>query len=173
MLLSVTADTDAHSRIYPSQLAPRESTDGLGQQNSDSSNSGSGNSVRPSSSSHAPLECQTSFNERNVALFKSLHVTGMQKAKSFRLQLDLLIPTSIGIQLHNPHDSNRWRTPDVYASLESDPVAIISKPSKKTAKARNQSTCIRAGSLISLFNRINSQTFRTKYLNVDHNTNRW
>ncbi|KAJ2393774.1 hypothetical protein GGI23_004964 [Coemansia sp. RSA 2559] len=96
----------------------------------------------------------------------------MQKAKSFRLQLDLVIPTTVGVQLY-AHDSNRWRAPDVYASLESDPVTIISKPSKKTAKARNQSTCIRAGSLISLFNRINSQTFRTKYLNVDHNTNRW
>ncbi|KAJ1771103.1 hypothetical protein IW140_003991 [Coemansia sp. RSA 1813] len=176
MLLSVAPNTDTHGRLSPSRLPLRGGANGgdqqEGAQNTDSSNGGSGNSVRPSSSSHAPLECQTSFNERNVALFKSLHVTGMQKAKSFRLQLDLLIPTTVGIQLY-PHDSNRWHAPDVYASLESDPVSIISKPSKKTAKARNQSSCIRAGSLISLFNRINSQTFRTKYLNVDHNTNRW
>ncbi|ORX68658.1 hypothetical protein DL89DRAFT_258511 [Linderina pennispora] len=46
-------------------------------------------------------------------------------------------------------------------------------PSKKTAKARNQTSCIRGGSLVSLFNRINSQTFRTKYLNVDHSSGRW
>ncbi|KAI8325605.1 p53-like transcription factor, partial [Martensiomyces pterosporus] len=131
-----------------------------------------GGDARPSSSAHAPLECQTSFNERNVALFKSLHVTGMQKAKSFRLRLDLLTPSGASGQMYG-HDHRPWQAPEVYASLESDPVAIISKPSKKTAKARNQSSCIRAGSLISLFNRINSQTFRTKYLNVDHNTNRW
>ncbi|KAJ1933172.1 hypothetical protein GGF37_006817, partial [Kickxella alabastrina] len=109
----------------------------------------------PSSSAHGPLECQTSFNERNVALFKSLHVTGMQKAKSFRLRLDLVAGGA------------------AHASLESGAVAIISKPSKKTAKARNQSTCIRSGALVALFNRINSQTFRTKYLNVDHTTDRW
>ncbi|KAJ2080874.1 hypothetical protein H4R24_002748 [Coemansia sp. RSA 988] len=130
------------------------------------------NGTRSSSSAHAPLECQTSFNERNVALFKSLHVTGMQKAKSFRLHLDLLAPSGASAQLRN-HGLKPWQPPGAYASLESDPVAIISKPSKKTAKARNQSSCIREGSLISLFNRINSQTFRTKYLNVDHRTNRW
>ncbi|PIA18232.1 p53-like transcription factor, partial [Coemansia reversa NRRL 1564] len=138
-------------------------------------NAGSGhlcNGTRSSSSAHAPLECQTSFNERNVALFKSLHVTGMQKAKCFRLHLDLLAPSGASRQLCN-HDQKPWQAPGAYASLESDPVAIISKPSKKTAKARNQSSCIREGSLISLFNRINSQTFRTKYLNVDHRTNRW
>ncbi|KAJ2726831.1 hypothetical protein GGI07_000342 [Coemansia sp. Benny D115] len=114
--------------------------------------------ARSSSSAHAPpLECQTSFNERNVALFKSLHVTGMQKAKSFRLRLDLLSGTGSA----------------PYVALESGAVTIISKPSKKTSKARNQSACIRAGALVSLFNRINSQTFRTKYLNVDHRTDRW
>ncbi|KAJ1880049.1 hypothetical protein LPJ57_002486 [Coemansia sp. RSA 486] len=124
--------------------------------------------ARPSSSAHAPLECQTSFNERNVALFKSLHVTGMQKAKSFRLRLDLL-----GTAAAAAAAAPAGNTPVPYASLESGAVAIISKPSKKTAKARNQSTCIRGGALVSLFNRINSQTFRTKYLNVDHHSNRW
>ncbi|KAJ2451055.1 hypothetical protein EV183_003873 [Coemansia sp. RSA 2336] len=127
---------------------------------------------RASASAHAPLECQTSFNERNVALFKSLHVTGMQKAKSFRLRLDLITPPGISGQLAG-HDQSMWQSPKPYVSLQSNSVAIISKPSKKTAKARNQSSCIREGSLISLFNRINSQTFRTKYLNVEHNTNRW
>ncbi|KAJ1802876.1 hypothetical protein LPJ56_006045, partial [Coemansia sp. RSA 2599] len=139
--------------------------------------------ARPSSSAHAPLECQTSFNERNVALFKSLHVTGMQKAKSFRLRLDLLGGTTAAAAVAGAAASsaaavaaaatNSGSTSTPYASLESGAVAIISKPSKKTAKARNQSTCIRGGALVSLFNRINSQTFRTKYLNVDHHTNRW
>ncbi|KAI9506737.1 hypothetical protein BX070DRAFT_249584 [Coemansia spiralis] len=177
MLLSVTSDADLHGRSHQSHLTAHSDQVAQPKQDGllgagDSSSSSSRDGVRSSSSSHAPLECRTSFNERNVALFKSLHVTGMQKAKSFRLRLDLLTPSAVGGQLY-PHDNKHWQTPNVYASLESDSVAIISKPSKKTAKARNQSSCIRAGSLISLFNRINSQTFRTKYLNVDHNTGRW
>ncbi|KAJ2343329.1 hypothetical protein GGF43_005722, partial [Coemansia sp. RSA 2618] len=167
MLLSVITDTAAAGKAG----APTPQLQGASSQDSGSPG-GSSDSARPSTSAHAPLECQTSFNERNVALFKSLHVTGMQKAKSFRLRLDLMTPPAIGGQLGG-HDHGMWQGPTAYASLESDAVAIISKPSKKTAKARNQSSCIREGSLISLFNRINSQTFRTKYLNVEHNTNRW
>ncbi|KAJ2054911.1 hypothetical protein GGH13_008038, partial [Coemansia sp. S155-1] len=181
MLLSVI--TDANVTINPA-LPPEPLVCSSSQPNKEarrddagaggaSSGSECGNvNAQSSSSAHAPLECQTSFNERNVALFKSLHVTGMQKAKSFRLRLDLLAPSAPCEQPYTQEPRPLLKS-QVYASLESDPVAIISKPSKKTAKARNQSTCIRAGSLISLFNRINSQTFRTKYLNVDHLTNRW
>ncbi|KAJ2614431.1 hypothetical protein H4S08_001711 [Coemansia sp. RSA 1365] len=183
MLLSVVTDTGALEKADVPRLSKQDSTADRKGSRDDSliyippatGSAGSGhlcNGTRSSSSAHAPLECQTSFNERNVALFKSLHVTGMQKAKSFRLHLDLLAPSGASRQLCN-HNQKPWQAPGAYASLESDPVAIISKPSKKTAKARNQSSCIREGSLISLFNRINSQTFRTKYLNVDHRTNRW
>ncbi|KAJ2792077.1 hypothetical protein H4R20_006786, partial [Coemansia guatemalensis] len=183
MLLSVVTDTGVSEKAALPRLPKHGSTaDRKGGCDSSlvciaSGGHGAGpgslcNGTRSSSSAHAPLECQTSFNERNVALFKSLHVTGMQKAKSFRLHLDLLAPSGASAQLRN-HNQKSWQPPGAYASLESDPVAIISKPSKKTAKARNQSSCIREGSLISLFNRINSQTFRTKYLNVDHRTNRW
>ncbi|KAJ1940378.1 hypothetical protein FBU59_003828, partial [Linderina macrospora] len=149
MVLSVTTDgTAGPSAVPPPAVTPAADK-----------------KARASSSAHAPLECHTTFNSRNVALFKSLHVTGMQKAKSFRLRLDLLAPAA-GV-------GAAWAGSGAYASLESDPVAIISKPSKKTAKARNQASCIRGGSLVSLFNRINSQTFRTKYLNVDHASGRW
>ncbi|KAF9244597.1 hypothetical protein BU15DRAFT_85977 [Melanogaster broomeanus] len=55
----------------------------------------------------------------------------------------------------------------VWASFDSAPVTIISKPSKKTAKTRNISSCILAGGPVSLFNRINSQTVRTKYMTID------
>ncbi|KAJ1966471.1 hypothetical protein GGI12_000046 [Dipsacomyces acuminosporus] len=169
MLLSVVTDTSsAAATAKPSMPQGQDQQQQYKLQNGPAKSS----TIQPSSSSHAPLECQMSFNERNTALFKSLHVTGMQKAKSFRLRLDLLTPSGASGQMYS-HEHKRWQGPEVYASLESDSVAIISKPSKKTAKARNQSSCIRAGSLISLFNRINSQTFRTKYLNVDHNTNRW
>ncbi|KAK6966707.1 beta-trefoil DNA-binding domain-containing protein [Favolaschia claudopus] len=37
-----------------------------------------------------------------------------------------------------------------------------------TAKTRNISFCILAGTRVSLFNRINSQTVRTKYMTIDH-----
>ncbi|KAJ2515474.1 hypothetical protein GGI11_003752, partial [Coemansia sp. RSA 2049] len=60
MLLSVTPDTEAHRRLYPSQSTSRIGANELNQQegtlHTDSSNSGSGNSIRPSSSSHGPLE---------------------------------------------------------------------------------------------------------------------
>ncbi|KAJ2061892.1 hypothetical protein GGI17_002769 [Coemansia sp. S146] len=180
MLLSVITDANVTinpasppepSLCSPGQLNKAARRDDAGTGASSGSECGNAN-AQSSSSAHAPLECQTSFNERNVALFKSLHVTGMQKAKSFRLRLDLLAPSAPCEQPYTQEPRPLLKS-QVYASLESDPVAIISKPSKKTAKARNQSTCIRAGSLISLFNRINSQTFRTKYLNVDHLTNRW
>ncbi|PWZ01709.1 hypothetical protein BCV70DRAFT_199143 [Testicularia cyperi] len=54
-----------------------------------------------------------------------------------------------------------------WASFESAPVTIISKSSKKTAKPRGQLNQVQNGSLVSLFNRINSQTARTKYLRTD------
>ncbi|KAL9940033.1 hypothetical protein V8E36_000738 [Tilletia maclaganii] len=53
-----------------------------------------------------------------------------------------------------------------WASFESAPVGIISKPSRKSAKVRNTSSNIISGSLIALYSRINSQTVRTKYMAV-------
>ncbi|EPQ29793.1 uncharacterized protein PFL1_02466 [Pseudozyma flocculosa PF-1] len=50
-----------------------------------------------------------------------------------------------------------------WVSFESAPVTIVSKSSKKTVKPRSSSAQISNGSMISLFNRINSQTARTKY----------
>ena len=138
--------------------------------------SSSSSPLSPSSfTTHAPLECPTIFNERNIAIFKSLHVTAPQKAKSFRLQLDLIAPDQ-GIVPSSPLGKSSSSGADyakvggAYASFQSHPVAIISKPSKKTSKARNQSSCIRSGAMIAMFNRINSQTYRTKYMIVDNNT---
>lgn len=49
--------------------------------------------------------------------------------------------------------------------MQSLPMSIISKPSKKTVKSANPSVlAITSGSYIALFNRINSQTVRTKFL---------
>ncbi|KAJ7038310.1 hypothetical protein C8F04DRAFT_1034927 [Mycena alexandri] len=94
--------------------------------------------------------------------FKFLHVTGTAKAKSFQLSLEIAepsVPTSEGA---DPPPGRVW------ATFDSAPVTIISKPSKKTAKTRNISSCILAGGPVSLFNRINSQTVRTKYMTIDH-----
>ncbi|KAK0548064.1 hypothetical protein OC845_003757 [Tilletia horrida] len=55
---------------------------------------------------------------------------------------------------------------DNWASFESAPIGIISKPSRKSAKVRNTSSHIVSGSLIALYSRINSQTVRTKYMAV-------
>lgn len=108
------------------------------------------------------------------AFFRGLHVGGATaKGKSFGLELTL----------HTPPEPSRTHTeleqlalegqpeglalPPTFAAFESSDIAVISKPSKKTAKARNTTSCIFAGSTICLHNRINSQTVRTKYMAVE------
>ncbi|KAH7910863.1 hypothetical protein BJ138DRAFT_1064224 [Hygrophoropsis aurantiaca] len=103
---------------------------------------------------------KTTLDNNMTGSFKFLHVTGTAKAKSFQLSLDILEPSPAG----ESSDASGGR---VWASFDSAPVTIISKPSKKTAKTRNISSCILAGGPVSLFNRINSQTVRTKYMTID------
>lgn len=107
------------------------------------------------------FEQRAPFDQNLTASFKFLHVTGTAKTKSFQLSLDISEPST------NP-DGDPAAPGRVWASFDSAPVTIISKPSKKTAKTRNISSCILAGGPVSLFNRINSQTVRTKYMTVDH-----
>ncbi|KAI7848569.1 hypothetical protein BDC45DRAFT_522868 [Circinella umbellata] len=95
-----------------------------------------------------PLEQRVMLDETLSGSFKFLHVTGTAKAKQFCLRVSL----------------NLAQQEQPYATFLSHPISIISKPSKKTAKARNVSSCILTNAPISLFNRINSQTVRTKYL---------
>ncbi|WAQ83954.1 hypothetical protein PtA15_4A405 [Puccinia triticina] len=113
--------------------------------------------------------CQTALlgeDESNVH-FKSLHISGAaKKAKHVNLELSLHPPI-----LHDPKplpnvgpEMDELMPP--FATFRSSDCTIISKPSKKTAKARNTQSCIFNGSTICLFNRINSQTVRTKYLCV-------
>ena len=110
------------------------------------------------------FEQKAPLDNNMTASFKFLHVTGTAKAKSFQLSLDIAEPpppalTPEGVE---PPSGRVW------ATFDSAPVTIISKPSKKTAKTRNISSCILAGGPVSLFNRINSQTVRTKYMTIDH-----
>lgn len=109
---------------------------------------------------HSPPQ-KASLDTSMQAAFKHLHVGGSPKQKNFHLSLDIAtIPPAT--------DETREPPGRVWASFESAPVTIISKPSKKTAKTRNISSCILPGGPVSLFNRINSQTVRTKYMIIDH-----
>ncbi|KAI0274750.1 hypothetical protein BC834DRAFT_921018 [Gloeopeniophorella convolvens] len=110
------------------------------------------------------FEQKAQLDNNMSASFKFLHVNGTAKAKSFLLSLDISEPTSHGAS----SDAADQPSGRVWASFDSAPVTIISKPSKKTAKTRNISSCILAGGPVSLFNRINSQTVRTKYMTIDH-----
>ncbi|TFK30759.1 transcription factor [Coprinopsis marcescibilis] len=107
------------------------------------------------------FEQKATLDNNMVSSFKFLHVTGTAKAKSFQLSLDISEPPI------SPEGSDPSATGRVWATFDSAPVTIISKPSKKTAKTRNISSCILAGGPVSLFNRINSQTVRTKYMTID------
>ncbi|KAI9344150.1 hypothetical protein BD770DRAFT_329165 [Pilaira anomala] len=110
------------------------------------------------------LEQRSLLDENQTGSFKYLHVTGTAKAKQFNLKVDLLPNNTTTTTLSTDSPSS-----SPLASFISKPISIISKPSKKTAKTRNISTCILANSPVSLFNRINSQTVRTKYMTSSNN----
>ncbi|KAG0303284.1 hypothetical protein BGZ98_006821 [Dissophora globulifera] len=125
--------------------------------------------------SNNTLGQRSTLEDDHTGTFRYLYVTGSAKAKSFQLKLQVYGRACLpnGFLSSNSAASegeegvvNTADLPEPYAIFDSAPIAIISKPSKKTAKARNVSSCILAGSLVSLFNRINSQTVRTKYMSV-------
>ncbi|KAF9899972.1 hypothetical protein EC991_008055 [Linnemannia zychae] len=88
--------------------------------------------------------------------FRNLHVTGTGSDSSKRFKL--------GLQVYLNKNASMPT-----AIMDSNPIPIISKPSKKTAKAGNASCFILNGMSVSLLNRINAQTVRTKYMAVDNN----
>lgn len=116
------------------------------------------------------LEQRSMLDENQSGSFKYLHVTGTAKAKQFNLKVDL-IPNTVSNTTSSPPSTPQEEVVETLplATFISKPISIISKPSKKTAKTRNISTCILANSPVSLFNRINSQTVRTKYMSSSKN----
>ncbi|KAA1468728.1 hypothetical protein DENSPDRAFT_834136, partial [Dentipellis sp. KUC8613] len=112
------------------------------------------------------FEQKSSLDAHMSACFKFLHVSGTAKAKSFLLSLDIAEQPQHVVATPEGGQSPPGRT---WATFDSAPITIISKPSKKTAKTRNTASCILGGNPISLFNRINSQTVRTKYMTIDQN----
>ncbi|KAG2221646.1 hypothetical protein INT45_001171 [Circinella minor] len=141
------------------------------------------------------LEQKILLDEESRGSFKYLHVTGTAKAKQFYLRVSLSqnnnnnsnntsnsnssssnsgSSTTGGISSKDSVTSSS-ASPSIspaslqpYVTFFSNPISIISKPSKKTSKARNVSSCITANSPVSLFNRINSQTVRTKYMTTEN-----
>lgn len=118
-----------------------------------------------SESGERSFEQKAPLDNNMTASFKFLHVTGTAKAKSFQLSLDIAEPPPPALSAEASVEPSSGR---VWATFDSAPVTIISKPSKKTAKTRNISSCILAGGPVSLFNRINSQTVRTKYMTIEN-----
>lgn len=98
--------------------------------------------------------------DRNCqAFFKQLHINSatVGKSKSFHLKLQIGTKNSYG-----PMDIP-------FAEFDTPEISIISKASSRTSKLRLQNATIYHDSPISLYNRINSQTVRTKYLNLEEN----
>ena len=100
--------------------------------------------------------------EHGIVCFKQLHISSQGKDKQFQLCLSIS-------DLAAPENNNEQQPvaagalPNApWATLYSAPVHIISKPSKKTT--RGNTPGISNMGMIALFNRINSQTVRTKYL---------
>ncbi|KAJ7922624.1 beta-trefoil DNA-binding domain-containing protein [Mycena leptocephala] len=105
----------------------------------------------------APLDNNMTSN------FKFLHVSGTAKAKSFQLSLKITESAPFpAIESADPPPGRVW------ATFDSTPVTILSKPSKNMGKTGSISSCILAGGPVSLFTRISSQTVRTKYMTIDH-----
>ncbi|KAI9292083.1 beta-trefoil [Neoconidiobolus thromboides FSU 785] len=92
---------------------------------------------------------QESQLEHRPTVFRYLHISNNKKSKQFQLKLDVF------------NNSHANLAPE--ASLTTDPIAIVSKPSK----SRSLASCIMSGSLVSLYSRINSQTVRTNYFKVN------
>ncbi|KAF9921570.1 hypothetical protein FBU30_008374 [Linnemannia zychae] len=102
------------------------------------------------------MEQDCSLDDSLRCSFRNLHVTGTGSDSSKRFKL--------GLQVYLNKNSSMPT-----AIMDSNPIPIISKPSKKTAKAGNASCFILNGMSVSLLNRINAQTVRTKYMAVDNN----
>ncbi|KAF9202267.1 hypothetical protein BGZ49_007551 [Haplosporangium sp. Z 27] len=103
------------------------------------------------------MEQDCALDDNLKCSFRNLHVTGTGSDSSKRFKL--------GVQVYlNKHAAMPT------AAMDSNPIPIISKPSKKTANAGNASCFILNGMSVSLLNRINAQTVRTKYMAVDNNS---
>jgi len=98
--------------------------------------------------------------EHGIVCFKQLHINSQGKDKSFHLLLSLADQSPP--EGEPAVDTVQTPAKEPWAVFYSNPVHIISKPSKKTTRG-NTPGIMNLGS-VALFNRINAQTVRTKYL---------
>ncbi|KAL1917835.1 uncharacterized protein VTP21DRAFT_3669 [Calcarisporiella thermophila] len=125
------------------------------------------------------IKDQKIVTNNESVVFKQLYIMGGSKSKKIRLQLD--------ISHNNPNtDKDHWRSlPTI--SFMTDPVTVISKPPKKkrganlltsmqsgewkmTSTGTTSGNWIVEGGRVAFYNRINSQTVRTKFLNIDRSS---
>jgi recombining binding protein (suppressor of hairless) len=145
-----------------SALGPSNSTRGVGSSGALGSTAGG--------------EEQAILDANAEARFGKLHVGSVSDASSkvFRLQINLLRAESItddakgGVQRAIQEMGGPLNLPThAWATFHSSPINVISKPARKSVRTRAASPAIASGSVVCLYNRLNSQTVRTKYLGVE------
>lgn len=113
--------------------------------------------IVPDEASHQSIPQTLNFDHQVRASYKNLHINNdnIGKSKSVRLKLQVA-QKDFGDPLDIP-----------LAEFVSSDVVLLSKPSKRTSRLKLQSSFVYSGDSISLYNRINSQTVRTKYLTCE------
>ncbi|EPY50020.1 CBF1/Su(H)/LAG-1 family transcription factor Cbf11 [Schizosaccharomyces cryophilus OY26] len=94
------------------------------------------------------------YNNQQCMVFRSLHVSSLAAAKSKILRLSIDFVSTV--------------TDQRVSHLVTSPIDVVSKPAKKGTKSKVSHITLRSGSVISLYNRINSQTVRTKYTTLEN-----
>lgn len=69
-----------------------------------------------------------------------------------------------------PQGDQPTPAPRTWATFLSSPLAVVSKPSQKTSKARSMTSCLTLNDSFALWVRIHGQTVRTKYMKLDVGT---
>ncbi|EPX71813.1 CBF1/Su(H)/LAG-1 family transcription factor Cbf11 [Schizosaccharomyces octosporus yFS286] len=94
------------------------------------------------------------YNNQRCMVFRSLHVSSLAAAKSRNLKLSIDFFSTI--------------TDQKVSHFVTSPIDVVSKPAKKGTKSKVSHITLRSGSIINLYNRINSQTVRTKYTTLEN-----
>lgn len=100
------------------------------------------------------------FNQDLQANYKDVYFNNKSMSKSCTVQLKVQIAQ---VNLQAPSDIPLMQ-------FESSNIGLLSKPSKRSTHLQLHKSLLYTGGSISLYNRVNSQTARTKFLNVGQGT---